>query len=196
MANIYQLNIPSYDEIDFRGMAGINYFCPNCGTPLMGKKFIPSGLNINRKGKDIFNSYEGKLLVSAKAKRLLGKHVSSKIEFYSINKDDDVYLVDLSETVEFDAKRAQVKFIKPCRKCSYYEEVICPAPAFIKNIDDINPYGMYFTDLWFASFDYKHPIVILGEKIFQILAENFPEIYEEKAYGPDDVFTLPNGETM
>ena len=177
-------------------MPGPEYFCTKCKWPLPNKTFVPNGLNIKRRHRDLFRSYEGHFLVSPKAKPLLEKHVSSRIKFFALNKDQDVFMVDKLDIVEFDSARRETQFIKLCEECSSYEEVIGAKPAVIKNIEAVDSYWVYFTDLWFGSEDYKSPNIVMGEHIFKILADSFKEVFLEKAYGPDDICTLRNGRTM
>ncbi|MFN8314967.1 MAG: hypothetical protein U0T32_00785 [Chitinophagales bacterium] len=135
--------------------------CPQCGY-IRDRTFIDRDVEIEKRQYDISYTLDGFLIVSEKFKQLFSEEEYPSIRYVKLNRYKNLYCLEIiGNILAFDAVKRQTEFINKCSACGNCAEVIGADPVYLKNINEPLAKGFYQTDLWFASFNRKHPLIIV-----------------------------------
>jgi len=161
-----------YDERDR------DAFCPRCKTRLKPVRADRRRLTVRK--YDWSYTYDNQLIITRKAKTFLEERGVSGAEFVSVNRSDENFALNSVEVLAFDLSRASVRFIDKCTLCDGYAEVIGPYPAFVKDCpSDTDGLAIYRSDIEFGSHDATGPLILVGERLKAMLAQEFRELHFE-----------------
>ena len=116
---------------------------------------------------DVSYSYDGVLVMSARAREVIVAAGMSGMEFRPLQAG--LFSARPSVVVAFDAAARETRFEKPCPVCGTYEEVAGATPVFLKPGAVVPDNGFARTDLEFGSGDEKMPLVLCGDQAAQVL---------------------------
>lgn len=170
----YSVSAPDCD-ISFFATAPVALFCPVCDSYLGDGDYAPN-LDLRRCAYDFCYTYDGRLLVSRRAKKCLDEQCTTRITYLPVDKSTEYYVCDIESVVVFDTNRRKTRFEKMCTRCGQYESIIGAIPAFVLEADKIQRSGAYRTDICFGSGREKSPVVIIGRQLKLGLQKSFPEL--------------------
>jgi len=151
-------------------------FCPSCGSYIGSKPYLPSNLKVQKLEKDFSYSYDGKLILSNKAKAFLEENISTKLVFHRVNSEPEAFVFETPNIAIFDSEKRKTRFIDKCDQCGNFESIIGSTPPFLKIDHDLDKMGVYVTDIQFGSGREKSPLIIVGEQLGLMLKKAFKEI--------------------
>ncbi len=117
---------------------------------------------------DIGGSYDGVLMFSRKAKAVYEQSGMTGLQFTQLA-HPDLFAVQASAIVRYDAIRRGTAFEQKCDICGRYKYVTGATPAYLMPGSSVPPLGFVRTDVEFASNDEKHPLLICGDEAAKIL---------------------------
>ncbi|TQF67878.1 hypothetical protein [Pseudoalteromonas luteoviolacea] len=175
----------------FAADADINYyegapevfFCSSCGSYTNSRQYFPNDLKVKSLKNDFSYSYDGQLIISTKAKVFLEENSSTKLEFHRVNSNPEAFVIEAPDKAVFDSEKRKTRLSGECSKCGKFESIVGSTPPFLKNVNEIEQMGMYFTDIKFGSGKEKSPLIIVGEALGKLLKKTFKEIDLEEVRG-------------
>jgi hypothetical protein len=130
--------------------------CDVCGVKVdpswVDPAFVPSGR------WDFATTYDGYTIVSDRFRAAAADAGGAFIDLVSA---PGFYVLDVHETVEFDATRRRTRFEDFCRGCDRYLQVAGATPVFLLS-RTVLPDRIVRTDVLFGSFDELHPLLLVG----------------------------------
>lgn len=117
---------------------------------------------------DVGSSYDGVTIFARRAKAIYEQAGMTGLRFTQLA-HPDLFAVQASATVNYDAARRGTRFDKKCDICGQFESVVGATPVYLKPNSYVSPLGFARTDLEFASGDGKHPLLICGDEAAAIL---------------------------
>ena len=139
--------------------------CRACGNILDKWRTSLAGLKVKKRNLDCGGTYDGVLVVSTRFKNWYDSHGFTGLEFRSLPDDSEFYAIRAMRTVSVDAGRRQVKFIGFCDTCERHAEVIGGYPVLLTPGQITGDTEFVATDLEFASYDEKSPILLCGQRV-------------------------------
>lgn len=182
MAAAYSLSAPDCD-VHYFADAPAGLFCVNCDSYIGLGEFVPQ-LDLRLCKFDFCFTYDGRLLVSERAKRYLGEHCATPLKFTIVDKSAGYYALSVESAVLFDKDRRRTRFERRCSRCGSFESIVGATPAFILEPNRVSDMGVYRTDLCFGTGREKSPVILVGGKLKQGLAHAFPELDFQEANRP------------
>lgn len=170
----FTISAPDCNAHYFEG-APQRAFCPGCDSYIGADEFVPM-LNLSRCKLDFCFTFDGRFLVSRRAKAYLSKHCTTALNFVAVDVPKTYYRLSVESSVVFDTARRSTRFEKKCELCGNFQSIVGATPAFILDPDKVEEMGMYRTDLSFGSGREKSPIFVVGAALKRDLAENFAEL--------------------
>ena len=174
MGQSYTISAPDCDANYFEGAAP-SLFCTECDSYIGSDEFVPE-LDLRRCKLDFCFTYDGRLLVSARAKTYLSEHCVTALNFAAVDRSGFYYRLHVGASVAFDAVRRKTRFEKKCAICGSFESIVGATPAFILESEKVDEMGMYRTDLCFGSGREKGPVFVVGAALKDELARKFAEL--------------------
>ena len=162
-------------DIYYYNDASKDLFCSLCGTYIGSSLYCPD-LKIKKLKNDFSHSYDGQLILSETARNFLEDNATTELKFHEVNTFPAVFVVEVTNRVLFDSEKRKTRFINRCEQCGGFESVVGASPPFLKKGSDIEPMGIYLTDILFGSGKEKSPLFIVGEKLGRRLKHRFKEI--------------------
>lgn len=175
----YAIFAPDAD-IYYYNKASEDLFCSSCGSYISSESYFPNKLRLKSLKQDFSFTYDGRLILSSRAKVFLEENASTELRFYQVNSTPEVFVIEVPDKAIFDAEKRKTRFIGKCGKCGKFESIVGSTPPFLKNTSDIDRMGIYFTDIQFGSGKEKAPLIIVGENLGKMLKKEFKEIDLEK----------------
>lgn len=125
---------------------------------------------LKRKGFDFSSTYDGITVVSLRFKEFCEHNNYENLVFIPLLKAPNYFQFYIKENfVEYTAHRKE----NFCESCEQFESIIGPGMNLEKIYEPLVD-GFYQSDLWFASGNEKHPIVVIAPETFQKMkAEKF-----------------------
>lgn len=155
--------------------------CPACGLLLKFEYHNPD-LNLRRSTFDLSHCYDLGAIVSLRLKEFCTRCNYTGIRFSSFHASQNYYQIFIDNKIELDVIKREIQFIKKCKHCNRYKEVIGATPAFLKNEESI-PDGFFASDLFFGSGNSKNPIIMVGTETREKLqAEKIKGLWFEPIY--------------
>ncbi|MBK9585483.1 MAG: hypothetical protein KA176_11625 [Alphaproteobacteria bacterium] len=151
-------------------------FCPKCESYIGKEPYYPKSMDVRKPKYDFFACYDGRRLISEKAKIFLEKLKVEGLEFKRVNESPQFFLPVCYNIVEFDVEKRKTRFEKLCSQCGNYQYIVGATPAFLKNIKAVQADSWYRTDIEFGSGKAKKSLTIVGEKLKKTLEKEFKEI--------------------
>lgn len=170
----FSMSAPDSDTYFFQD-APESLFCPECGSYLAAA-YLPSDLTVRPGFRDFGFTYDGRLLVSDRARQFLLRHASTGLSFRGVNQADQLFVVEAAATTKFDPNARRTRFVNKCEECGHYESVVGATPAFLELPDSIEDYGIYRTDIEFGSGKEKSPLFVVGPALKRLLEREFGEL--------------------
>ena len=137
--------------------------CSVCGEllerPIINPEFII------KKKLDVSFTYDSYFVVSQKFLNEWNRLKGTGLNFTSIPNSKGFYVISANQIVEYDLIKSNVQFIKFMSCCQKYREVIGPMPAYIKHSKKLSEFDAVRSDLSFGSYDRKHPMIIVSERM-------------------------------
>ncbi|MCS6997642.1 MAG: hypothetical protein NZ533_12000, partial [Casimicrobiaceae bacterium] len=115
MGQSYTISAPDCDTNYFEGAAP-SLFCPECDSYIGSDEFVPE-LDLRSCELDFCFTYDGRLLVSKRAKTYLSQHCVTDLDFAAVDTKGLYYRILAGESVAFDAARRKTRFEKKCAVC-------------------------------------------------------------------------------
>lgn len=134
--------------------------CPACGL-LLNFEYHNPDLKPRRATFDLSHCYDLGTIVSLRFKEFCSRHQYTGIRFDSFHASPNYFQFFINNKLKLNATKGEVQFIKKCKHCGRYKEVIGATPAFLKNEERI-PDGFFASDLLFGSDNHKNPLIIVG----------------------------------
>ena len=134
--------------------------CPACGL-LLNFEYHNPDLKLRRSTFDLSHCYDLGTIVSLRFKEFCTRHNYTGIRFSAFHASQNYYQFFIDNVIELNGVKREVQFIKKCKQCHRYKEVIGATPAFLKNEEHI-PDGFFASDLLFGSNNSKNPLIIVG----------------------------------
>lgn len=144
--------------------------CPVCQTVLDHTALNP-GFALTRDEYDVSYTYDGALIVSELASRVLGAYRG--VELLPLPHDAGFRLLNVSNVIEFDVERRTTRFEKFCAGCERFRSVAGGTPAFVRAAALSE--GVYRTDVEFGTDDERHPLVIVSPGVRDLLARELAD---------------------
>lgn len=142
--------------------------CPACGYRT---EFIVHNPKyaLGRKGRnsDISATYDGQLIVSKKFRDICVSAGVRNVIFDEFENEPNFFHLNVTEILRFNPDCAKTRFIKKCSVCGNFESVVGIKPACFF-VDGPVPFGIYRSDVAFASGNEKHPLIVISFEIFDI----------------------------
>ena len=170
----FSMSAPDSDSYFFQD-APDALFCPECGSYLE-EAYLPSDLTVRPGFCDFGFTYDGRLLVSDRAREFLLHHASTGLSFREVNHADQLFVLEAAATTKFDSNARRTRFVNKCSECGHYESVVGATPAFLALPDSIEDYGLYRTDIEFGSGKEKSPLFVVGTELKRLLEREFKEL--------------------
>ncbi|MFD1000489.1 hypothetical protein ACFQ21_14285 [Ohtaekwangia kribbensis] len=136
--------------------------CHACGL-LLNFEYHNPDLKLRRATFDLSHCYDLGIIVSLRFKEFCIRHDYTGIRFSDFRALQNNYQLFIDNKIELDVIKRKIQFIKKCKHCHRYKEVIGATPAFLKNEEPI-PNGFFASDLLFGSDNSKNPIMIVGSE--------------------------------
>lgn len=175
MSLAFTMSAPDSDSYFFAD-ANAELFCMECGS-FIGPEYVPSRQSVRSGFRDFGYTYDGRLLVSQRAKDFLLGHATTELSFLLVKSQKELlYVLHVRNEIAFDSDARRTCFVNKCHKCGRYESVVGATPAFLRGAADINKLGIYRTDLEFGSGREKSPLLIVGSELKRLLAREFEEL--------------------
>jgi hypothetical protein len=174
MSSAYSVSAPDCD-VHYFANAPANLFCPDCDSYIGEEEFVPQ-IDLRRCKLDFCFTYDGRLLVSDRARTYLSGRCTTPLKFAVVDKTSGYYALRLESTVPFDKDRRKTRFEGKCPRCGNFESIVGATPAFIFDSDKIEATGAYRSDLCFGSGREKSPLIVVGAALQRELEDIFPEI--------------------
>jgi hypothetical protein len=134
--------------------------CSVCGL-LLNFEYHNPDLKLRRATFDLSHCYDLGIIISIRLKEFCTRHQYAGLRFGSFRASQRYYQFFIDTKIELDRVNRGVQFIRKCKQCHQYKEVIGATPAFLKNEIPI-PDGFFASDLLFGSNNSKNPIIIVG----------------------------------
>jgi len=148
--------------------------CPECHYRT-NFEFVNPNFAIKRKTYDLSATYDGYFIASLKLKEAITREGLTGIEFVTINKEPDYFVMFVGNLVSFDAEARNSRAEKYCSACGNYESFVGATPAFLKETPNSE---LSRTDIAFGSGNAKHPILIASENFVAFIKrENLVGFY-------------------
>ena len=176
MLQAYYLMPEDNDSIMFES----NEFnkCSNCGLKIDTVLNLEMDLNMTK--YDFSVTYDGYTIVSSGFKEFCEKEKIKNLTFIPLKLNNDFWLFDTKNIVEFDKEKRDTQFINLCFQCNQYQEIIGANPVALKNDEKINE-GIFKTDLEFGQKNSKSSLFIAGIETAKKMKEmKFMGIYYEE----------------
>lgn len=170
----YSLSAPDCDVYYFSSAPAF-LFCPECDSYVGKEDYVPQ-LDLGRCKFDFCFTYEGRLLVSERAKKFLSEHCTTSVVFAPVDRSARYYRFGVEATLLFDKDRRKTRFDRKCPRCGNFQSVVGATPAFIYDSCKVEATGAYRSDLCFGSGREKSPIIVVGATLKHQLQDSFPEI--------------------
>jgi hypothetical protein len=159
------------------------FLCKNCGTCFDYRKVPDRKLPVGRIGKiyDYFSTHDLRRIVSVKFHDICCNYIGNDDDFIKIKTTaGDMYYLHPVKCVRFDVARRGTRFDEPCALCGGYESIVGAVPAMLLPGERVD-FGIYRTDLAFASAWEKSPVIIVDDKLKAILEkEKIKGVYFKK----------------
>lgn len=141
---------------------------------------INPNFKMKRIKKNIFNTWEGYMIVSEKFKNFCDNEGYNGLEFVPFPLMSQIYWFKVNNIVEYDTKARGTEFLGYSEECDSYAEVIGAIPACLKEKKLLTD-GFFRSDVFFGSYNGKDPLIMIGEATkIKLKTAGFKEIYFEK----------------
>ncbi len=174
MSSAYSLSAPDC-EIHYFTSAPDSLFCTECDSYIGEDEFVPQ-LHLRQCKFDFCFTYDGRLLVSERAKTYLSENCATPLKFTVVDESEGYYKLNVVSIVLFDQDRRKTRFERKCPRCGNFESIVGATPAFILDSSALDSMGVYRTDLCFGSGREKSPVIVVGAALKFALQRSFPEI--------------------
>ena len=143
--------------------------CETCGELISKWSESLRGLIIKNRRFDVAITYDGVITVSRRFRSVYDENALFGLVFQGLPDDSAFEAIQATRFVEFDAAKRDTRFINQCEMCGIYESVVGATPVYLKEGLRIDPKEIVRTDLEFGSGDEKHPLILCGEKVAEVL---------------------------
>ena len=143
--------------------------CEKCGELLAKWDESLAGLKIKRRKYEVSATYDGVTVVSRRFQSVYDSNRLEGLVFQELPSAPDFLAVMATDVVQFDAKERETRFINKCPVCGRFEEVIGATPAYLMEGEVVPDRGFVRSDLEFASFDEKGPLILCGPAAGEVL---------------------------
>ncbi len=134
--------------------------CPACGL-LLNFEYHNPDLKLRRSTFDLSHCYDVGTIVSLRFKEFCIRQNYTNVRFSAFYASQNYYQFFIDNKIALDTVKRDIQFVKKCKHCHRYKEVIGATPAFLKNEEYI-PDGFFTSDLFFGSDNSKNPVIIIG----------------------------------
>lgn len=134
--------------------------CPSCGYRTDFTEINPEYV-LRSRARDLSATFDGHWIASVRLRDFCAMYGYTTLQFCKFPNDPYHFGFLPTMIVRFDALRRQTRFENLCPTCGNYESVIGTKPCFLLVSQPIND-GFFRSDLFFASGNEKHPILIIG----------------------------------
>lgn len=145
--------------------------CGSCGELLSKWKEPLLSVIIKKRKHDLSITYDGVLIASEKFKSLYTEYGLSGLVFRELPDDPQFFSVMAGRVVGFDAERRKTRFLHRCQDCGRHESIVGATPVFLKEGCRVDDLEFVRTDLEFGSGDEKHPLIICGSTVAEVLLD-------------------------
>lgn len=158
--------------------------CDSCKFRIDFLKYNPNYFE-KKLVSDLSATYDGFCVVSQKFRDFCLRKKYENLDFERFSNDKFHFNLKINNVVDFDFERRNTRFEKKCAKCGNYESVIGANPVHL-NISKPILSGIYRTDVFFASGNEKHPLIIVGlETKDEMTKERLVGLQFSKAFGQE-----------
>lgn len=170
----FSMSAPDSDSYFFQG-APASLFCSECGSYL-DEPYLPKDLSVRPGFRDFGFTYDGRLLVSDRARSWFLRHASTELSFSEVNQSNKLFVLNAIAKTKFDSDARMTRFVNKCSLCGQYESIVGATPAFLALPDSIEDFGLYRTDIEFGSGKEKSPLFVVGPELRRLLESEFEEL--------------------
>lgn len=142
--------------------------CNVCGAILAKWEEPLNGLKVKKRRLDISCTFDGVSIVSQRFKDVVESNALIGLEFTRLPDDGDFYSIQATHIVHVDPEKSMTRFVEQCPTCGIYESVVGPYTV-LREGETIPECGFARTDLEFASGDEKHPQLLCGQEVADVL---------------------------
>lgn len=174
MSAVYSISAPDCD-VHYFASAPDSLFCSECDSYVGDEDFVPQ-LDLRGCKLDFCFTYDGRFLVSERAKKHLSEHCTTSLTFTAVDTSARYYALRVGPTVLFDSDRRKTRFERKCPRCGNFESIVGATPAFILDEDKVETTGAYKSDICFGSGREKSPVIVIGATLQRELEAVFPEL--------------------
>jgi len=139
-------------------------------------------IEVSHRATDCSCTYDGQFIVTKHFKDFCEKQAYSGLRFLGFNKDKYHFQLIVTNEVEVNTNKSNIRYEKQCPFCELCEWV-GPTPEYY-DISTPLPDGFYRSDLIIGPYYARHPQIIVGAVTMQkILDEKFKGIIFDPIFG-------------
>ncbi len=144
------------------------------------EKYISDEFKIKKMKYEFSYTYDGALIVSRRFMDLCKKIGIKGINFFQLKNQQELFLIKVINTVEFDCNRRNTQFLEFNESCGEYKEVVGASPVCLKENQLLDP-GFYRTNIEFGRGYAKSPLLLVDTNTYNLIKkEKFKGLYGEK----------------
>lgn len=125
-----------------------------------------------RRNIAVTTTYDGVLVATSRFIEFCRDYAFDGLIAKQLPSDPDFYAISSDVVVKYDTERRGTRFLGYCSTCGMYDEVIGADPVMLRVGELIPDRGFAQTDIEFASHDEKHPLLLCGLSVGELLGKS------------------------